>query len=180
MSVAAEDFLVFETYRDAGGHAFAKGVVSEDDKDSYNAVFQHLRDAVSGAIARSPASDELDDWNCRFSRDGGIQGQRPIDLWASIINRDSDDFSRFPQIYVIASEGGVELGFSVTIHEDDYFNAELKRRNRSIIPIVNGNSRHLTATSLRVFSRCSPRSRDGVSEKRHGRGRFRHLTVSPS
>ena len=137
MSVDAEDFLVFETYRDAGGHAFAKGIVSEDDKDSYDAIFRHLKDAVAGAIAGATAPEELKDWNCRFGRDGGIQGQRPVDLWASIINTDSDAFSRFPQIYVIASEGGVELGFSVTIHEDDYFNAELKRRNRSIIPLVN-------------------------------------------
>ncbi|MHA6332670.1 HNH endonuclease [Qipengyuania sp. CAU 1752] len=137
MSVDAEDFLVFETYKDAPGHAFSKGVVSEADKDSYERVFQHLRSAVAGAIARSPAAAELDDWNCRFGRDGGVQGQRPVDLWASIINRDSDAFSRFPQVYVIASENGVEVGFSVTIHEDDYFNAELKRKNRSIVPLVN-------------------------------------------
>ena len=137
MSVDAEDFLVFETYRNAGGHAFSNGTVSDDDKDRYDAIFRHLRDAVAGAIARATAPDELDAWNCRFGRDGGIQGQRPLDLWASIINSDSDAFSRFPQIYVIASEAGVEVGFSVTIHEDDYFNAELKRRNRAIVPIVN-------------------------------------------
>lgn len=137
MSVDLEDFLVFDTYRNAGGHAFANGTVSDDDKDRYDAIFRHLREAVAGAIARATAPEELASWNCRFGRDGGIQGQRPLDLWASIINSDSDAFSRFPQIYVIASEGGVELGFSVTIHEDDYFNAELKRRNRSIVPIVN-------------------------------------------
>lgn len=137
MSVDAEDFLVFETYKDAEGHAFSKGIVSEDDKDSYNAIFGLLRDAVAGAIARSTDPNELKDWNCRFARNGGIQGQRPVDLWASIINQDSDAFSRFPQIYVIASESGVEVGFSVTIHEDDYFNAELKRKNRAIIPIIN-------------------------------------------
>lgn len=147
MSVDAEDFLVFETYRDAPGHAFSKGIVSENDKDSYERVFQHIRGAVAGAIARSSTSEELDDWNCRFGRDGGVQGQRPVDLWASIINRDSDAFSRFPQVYVIASEKGVEVGFSVTIHEDDYFNAELKRKNRSIVPLVNAK---LPAPSSRV------------------------------
>ena len=137
MSIDATDFLVFETYRDAGGHAFSKGVVTEDDKDRYDAVFHYLRDSVAAAIGRSTAKQELESWNCRFGRHGGIQGQRPLDLWASIINHGSDAFSRFPQVYAIASENGVEIGFSVTIHEDDYFNAGLKRRNRSIVPLVN-------------------------------------------
>ena len=132
-----EDFLVFDTYKSAEGHAFSKGIVSEDDKDRYFRVFEYLRDAVAGAIQRTTAPETLDVWNCRFARKGGVQGQRPVDLWASIINRDSDAFSKFPQIYVIASEKGVEVGFSVTIHEDDYFNSELKRKNRSIIPIIN-------------------------------------------
>jgi hypothetical protein len=137
MSVDVEDFLVFETYRDAGGHAFSKGVVNEADKDRYHRIFQHLCSAVAGAIERSADPSGFDAWNCRFGRDGGVQGQRPLDLWASIINTDSDAFSRFPQVYAIASQGGVEVGFSVTIHEADYFNQELKRKNRSIIPIIN-------------------------------------------
>lgn len=137
MPVSAEDFLVFEIYENAEGHAFSKGIVTEEDKDSYHRIFELLRSSVQQAIEQSTAPEELDDWNCRFGRDGGVQGQRPVDLWASIINRESDPFSRFPQVYVIASQVGVEIGFSVSIHEDDYFNQELKRKNRSIIPIIN-------------------------------------------
>lgn len=137
MSVDAEDFLVFGIYRDAGEHAFSNDIVTQADKDSYNAIFSHLRDAVAGAIDSAPASDELDDWTVKFGRKGGVQGHRPKDLWASIINRGSEAFSKFPQVYVIASETGVEVGFSVTIHEDDYYNAEVKRKNRSIVPIIN-------------------------------------------
>jgi hypothetical protein len=40
------------------------------------------------------------------------------------------------QVYVIASEAGFEIGFAVTIHEDDYYNASVKARQRSIIPIL--------------------------------------------
>jgi len=137
MSASAEDFEVFEHYRNAKGHAFSKGIVTEDDKDRYDRIFQLLRRSVANAIEKSTAPDELNDWNCRFGRNGGVQGQRPVDLWASIINAGSEAFSRFPQVYVIASQIGVEIGFSVSIHEDDYFNPELKRKNRSIIPIIN-------------------------------------------
>lgn len=110
MSIDPTDFLVFETYWDAGGHAFSKGVVTEDDKDRYDAVFQYLRDSVAAAIGRSTAPHELESWNCRFGRNGGIEGQRPLDLWTSIINHDSDAFSKFPQVYAIASENGVDHG----------------------------------------------------------------------
>ena len=46
-------------------------------------------------------------------------------------------FSRgTPQVYAIASEAGIELGFGVAIHESDYYNAEIKRRNRAIVPVL--------------------------------------------
>lgn len=137
MAISAPDFLVFNRYEGAEAHAFVRGIVSEEDKDRYFEIFQLLRSSVANAMARSPSPDTLDDWSCRFHRNGGVQGQRPVDLWASIINKDSDAFSRFPQIYVIASVKGIELGFSVSIHEADYYNEILKRRNRAIIPIIN-------------------------------------------
>lgn len=137
MSVEAEDFLVFETYRDAKDHAFSNHMVSEEDKDSYNAIFEHLRDAVEEVISASGTPDEFDRWVCSFGRDGGAQGHRPKSLWASVINRNSEDFSRFPQVYIIAAETGLEIGFSVTIHEDGYHDIAVKQKNRAIVPIIN-------------------------------------------
>jgi hypothetical protein len=40
-------------------------------------------------------------------------------------------------VYVIASEVGLEIGFSVTIHEDDYYNATVKQKQRNIVPVLN-------------------------------------------
>lgn len=107
------DWKRFHTPKD---HAFSNNVVSEGDKDSYDAIFTHLREAVEGAIAKSGTPGEFDKWICNFGRDGGAQGHRPKSLWASVINWDSEAFSKFPQAYVIASETGLEVGFSVTIH----------------------------------------------------------------
>ncbi|WGD29589.1 HNH endonuclease [Ancylobacter sp. WKF20] len=42
-----------------------------------------------------------------------------------------------PQVYVIASERGLEVGFAVSIAEEDYFDPETKERNRSIVPFIN-------------------------------------------
>lgn len=133
----ADDFLVFERYRDATDHAFSNNVVTEADKDSYARIFSRLKDAVAGAIVSTGNPQDYGTWICNFGRDGGAQGHRPKSLWASVINADSDAFSRFPQVYAIASAIGVEVGFSVTIHEDDYYDVAAKQKNRAIIPIVN-------------------------------------------
>jgi hypothetical protein len=37
---------------------------------------------------------------------------------------------------MIASNNGIEMGFTVAIHEGDYYNAEIKLRNRSIVPVL--------------------------------------------
>jgi hypothetical protein len=57
-------------------------------------------------------------------------------LWSSVINVESEVFGWCPQVYVIASEAEFEIGFAVTIHEDDYYNASVKVRQRAIIPIL--------------------------------------------
>ncbi|HEV7277082.1 MAG TPA: HNH endonuclease signature motif containing protein [Devosiaceae bacterium] len=135
MALDVRDLAVFDRYRNAPGHAFSTGVVTEEDKDAYNRVFSELTTAASSALDSGPLAAFCDTWNARFYRGGGVQGQRPVDLWASIINR-PPSFDRFPQIYAIASGAGVEVGFSVSIHEDDYYNASIKARNREIIPAI--------------------------------------------
>ncbi|WP_240006237.1 HNH endonuclease [Pseudaquidulcibacter saccharophilus] len=131
------DWEVFQRYKHAPGHAFSNNIVTEQDKDSYQRIFAELVNSVEFAIAKNSFNNEFKSWNCRFYRDGGIQGQRPTDLWASIINDTADSFERFPQVYVIANERGLEIGFSVSIHEDDYYNADLKLKNREIVPLIN-------------------------------------------
>lgn len=130
------DLGVFDKYSEAGLHAFSSGVVSEDDKDAYWRIHDSLRQAAKSAIASEQNSQWFDQWSTRFGRDGGVQGQRPVDLWASVINRESDVFGRYPQVYVIASGLGLEIGFSVAIHEDDYYKKNVKLRNRTIVPIL--------------------------------------------
>lgn len=134
--VSSADFEVFAKYKNAGEHAFSNNVVTGPDKDKYQELFTALRDTAAKAVAQSTHPEYYKTWNTRFFRDGGVQGQRPIDLWAAVINVESEVLARYPQVYAIASETGIELGFGVAIHESDYYNAEIKRRNRSIVPIL--------------------------------------------
>ena len=132
----ADDFSVFDRYTTAGQHAFSTGEVVDRDKDFYQAIYLALRHAAERAIEPAPLSDWFETWSVRFGRDGGVQGHRPIDLWASVINRPPDAFPRFPQVYLIASSAGLEIGFSAAIHEDDYYNVTIKQKSRDIIPLL--------------------------------------------
>src|SRR5262245_58743071 len=100
-------FQLFEKYKDAGAHAFSTGIVSESDKDLYQELFISLINAAKQSIDTPPLAQKFGVLSTRFFRNGGVQGQRPVDLWASIINNDSA-FGRYPQVYVIASSEGFE------------------------------------------------------------------------
>jgi HNH endonuclease len=131
-----DQLAVFNRYENAGAHAFSRGLVSDEDKDIYQEIFLSLQAAAKASIDNENFAEWFETWHARFGRDGGVQGQRPVDLWVSIINREPDAFGRFPQVYAIASSGGLEIGFSFAIHEDDYYNLSVKQKNREIIPIL--------------------------------------------
>lgn len=134
--VTGADFSIFSRYKDAGEHAFSNNIVTGEDKDRYQSIFETLLAAATASISNKPYSDYYRVWNTRFFRDGGVQGQRPVDLWAAVINVESDVMGRYPQVYAIASDQGIELGCGIAIHESDYYNQEIKRRNRAIVPIL--------------------------------------------
>lgn len=134
--VTSADFAIFERYKNAGEHAFSNNIVTEEDKDRYQSVFEALLAAAHSAISVPPYSNFYRVWNSRFFRDGGVQGQRPVDLWAAVINVESEVLARYPQVYAIASDQGIELGCGIAIHENDYYNTDIKRRNRSIVPVL--------------------------------------------
>jgi len=134
--ITGQNLTVFEKYRDAKGHAFVNGVVSEEDKDAYWLIYTELCGAFEKAISDANLSGLFELRKSRFARDGGVQGQRPRDLWAAAVNRNSKVVGRYPQVYVIASENGLEFGFSAAIHEDDYYNLNVKQRMRSVVPVL--------------------------------------------
>ena len=131
--LTAKHFEVFEKYKNAGAHAFSNDIVSLDDKQRYSDIHSLL---INAAKFGTSLDNGFKFWNSRFHKSGGVQGQRPKDLWSAIINDDSELFGRYPQIYFIANELGLELGFSVAIHEADYYDEDIKVRNRLIVPIL--------------------------------------------
>lgn len=137
---SADDFYVFEKWRNASGHAFGKegvaAVVPVDDREAYWRIFSEIRDAAVEAIGAAP-QEWLTLRPKGYSRLRGSRGHRPIDLWVSICAEGADLFGSMPQVYAIASARGLEVGFAASIPEDDYFDPHAKDRNRAIVPLIN-------------------------------------------
>ena len=144
--ISQEHFALFARYKDAPSHAFSNNHVTEADKDLYWQLYEWLIENVKDVAA---SRNGFGTFTSRLSRDGGVQGQRPKDLWASIINEGSEEFGKYPQVFAIANEQGLELGFSLAIHERDYFNEDVKMRARSMMPSLY---RRLPAASSTVIA----------------------------
>ncbi|WP_171133800.1 HNH endonuclease [Ruegeria sp. HKCCA5014] len=136
-----DDFIVFDKYRDAPGNAFGSrqnptSFVSEADKQRYTRIHDALKSIVTSSMEKSVYAPQLQLKPMNYSPKYGARGHRPVDVWMSVCGSDSDAFGKMPQIYVIASERGVEIGFAVAIDEADYHDPNVKARNREIVPRI--------------------------------------------
>lgn len=139
---SAKQFYVFEKWADAPNYAFGKAdgsgaLVPDEDKEAYWQVHSELNHVAEMAVFGHEHSERLIVRPKQYSRERGSRGHRPKDLWVSVCAEGAEHLGYMPQIYMIASERGLELGLAVSISEDDYFDADIKERNRSIVPFIN-------------------------------------------
>ncbi|MDO6455607.1 HNH endonuclease [Celeribacter halophilus] len=132
---------VFARWRNAPTNAFGSknrpGVIPTEDKKRYSLIYNELMHAAQSARDKlsDPSLVEIKSMN--YSHEYGSRGHRPVDIWVSICGANSEAFARMPQIYAIASERGLEIGFAISISEDDYYDPSVKSRNRTIVPLIN-------------------------------------------
>ena len=136
-----ENINLFKRYSNASEYAFGgKGkepIVSHEDKELYWDIYEELIFACTTAVDNQGLSNKFYVKPRPYSRDRGARGHRPKDLWCAIRNKDSGAFNEMPQIYVIVSERGIEVGFAVSIPESDYHDQTAKIQNREIIPQIH-------------------------------------------
>ena len=137
--IKEEDINLFKKYKEAPEHAFGgrvnpPSIVSDQEKEHYWTIFNDILDGCQRALLLSNYKDDFYIKSINHSKERGVRGNRPKDLWCALRNNNSDDFNEMPQIYFIASHRGVELGFAVSISENDYYDFNVKLQNREIIP----------------------------------------------
>lgn len=135
---SSNDFYVFAKWLEAPSGAFGikevPAAVPDEDKEAYWRIYSELVDTSGKAIV---GFDRLILRPKNYSRERGSRGHRPVDLYVSICDQDADALGYMPQVYAIASDRGLEVGFAASIPEADYFDVEAKMRNRSLVPLIN-------------------------------------------
>ena len=139
--ISAEDIALFEKFKDANAHAFGgkkkEADVSADEKNQYWRIYREIIEACESALTKHALGGKFFVKPQNYSQERGSRGHRPKDLWCAVRNRDSAAFNEMPQIYIIVSHRGVEVGFAVSIPEDNYYNSDVKSQNRVIIPRIH-------------------------------------------
>jgi hypothetical protein len=139
--IETSDIELFERYKDAPMYAFGSqnkdAYVTDSDKEKYWKIYEYIISASEQALNNIPVKDAFYVKAPNYSPQKGIRGHRPKSLWCAIRNKNSKIFNELPQIYVIVSERGIELGFAVSIPETDYSDINIKLKSRSVIPLIH-------------------------------------------
>ena len=140
-----------------GGEKYPQ-LVTNADKDLYWDVYNDLKNASFNALKNRKLDSVFYVKANTYSKERGSRGHRPRDLWCGIRNNGSDDFNEMPQIYCIVSDRGVEIGFAVSIPEQQISDKDVKRQNRQIIPLIHKKlpTTGATVDSLDRFVQASP------------------------
>lgn len=156
--ISSDSFFVFEKWKNAPNHAFGSqnqpSLVPDEDKRAYESIFNELMNAAEASRSNAPDAASLMLKPMSYSPQYGSRGHRPVDLWVAICGVESEAFGKMPQVYAIASERGLEIGFAVSINEADYHNPEVKARNRLIVPLLNSK---LPSSSESIVQRLESR-----------------------
>jgi len=125
-------FEIFKKYKKVSYNSWTK-LLNESDRNAYIETNNFLTRVAEKVLGANQDFKFLTTSN--FFPKGGIRNNRPKDLWCSIVNKDSETFVNMPQVYMIVSWRGVELGFSASIHPSDFSDQSVKKNSRKLFQV---------------------------------------------
>ena len=133
--LSSKDIRVLGKYRNAGVGAWT--TMPEEDRAVYRKIHERLAEVANHALAQADNADLYDHIaTSGFKVNSGVRGNRPKDLWCTLCNKGSADLINMPQIFVIVSVRGVEIGFAASIHPSDFSNQAVKKKLRAVVPVL--------------------------------------------
>jgi hypothetical protein len=128
-----KELQVLSRYEQAGQGAWT--TMPEADKEAYRKVHNRLDQILATTLRAFPGASFLD--KCAtlgFNTSGGVRGNRPKDLWSALFPRGAEAY--MPQVYLITSHRGIELGYAAAIHQRDFSDQAFKAKLRSLAPRI--------------------------------------------
>ncbi len=112
-------------------------LLTQEDRNAFVRVHRTLADIAKNFATRAGLQYEAVPTS-GFHEKSGTRNTRPKDLWCAIVHENSKEFVGMPQLFIIASGRGVELGFAPAIHPSDFSSAPVKKRLRDVVPTLFG------------------------------------------
>jgi hypothetical protein len=147
--ISSEDVRVLGKYEHAAQGAWV--TMPEEDKKAYFRIHSVLQQILASTFEALPVEFSLDKCSTLgFSTSGGVRGNRPKDLWCAIFPRGAEAY--MPQVYLIISHRGAELGYAAAIHPSDFSNQEFKRKLKQLAPRIFDALPDPTSTDVHQLS----------------------------
>ena len=129
----SEDLRVLSKYQQAGHGSWT--TMSPPDKDAYLRIHTQLEQILTECLASVSNAPALDSCvTLGFDSNAGVRGTRPKDLWCAIFSRGAEAY--MPQVYLIVSHRGIELGYAAAIHRGDFSNPNFKATLKVLAPQI--------------------------------------------
>jgi MrcB-like, N-terminal domain/AAA domain (dynein-related subfamily) len=129
----SDDLRVLSKYEHAGQGAWT--TMPQGDKDSYLRVHARLEQIVEETLAAIPDAASLSSClTLGFKPNSGVRGNRPKDLWCALFPRQAEAY--MPQVYLIVSHRGIELGYAAAVHPRDFSDQAFKNKLKSLAPRI--------------------------------------------
>lgn len=111
--------------------------LTDAERNAYIRVSSALKDVGEVVLATLGEADYELKLTAGFNLGSGVRGWIPKDLWFGIYAKENaDKFVGNPQLFMIVSERGVELGFAPSTHPSGFSDASIKKKMRAAAPKI--------------------------------------------
>lgn len=133
VEITRADLSLLESSRARGRYAD----LSDDERQAYIRVTSALNEVGRAVVASLGESDYELKLTAGFNLGSGVRGAVPKDLWFGIFAKEnSEAFVGNPQLFMIVSIRGIELGFAPSTHPSGFSASSIKAKMRAAAPKI--------------------------------------------
>jgi hypothetical protein len=133
VKITGGDLALLESSRTKGRYA----QISEDERQAYIRITSALTEVGRAVVATLGGSDYELKLTAGFSLGSGVRGGLPKDLWFGIYAKENAGaFVGNPQLFMIVSIRGIEVGFAPSTHPSGFSASSIKAKMRAAAPKI--------------------------------------------
>ena len=133
VEIATSDIALFRSSKLKSKYAD----LTDSERDAYIRITKALKFYGNAVVAHLGSDDYTVLFTSGFHLRSGVRGYVPKDLWFGVnAKENASKWVGCPQIFMIVSERGIELGFGPATHPSGFSNSNLKSQMRTVAPQI--------------------------------------------